>query len=101
MVVGSERCEALRIARFRRYLAGLDGCPGLALGSHSGLGVRSSRGCQYTAPDSTASVASRSFLTLATVACAGFPVKDSMSLALRMARLQSLRSAVKETSIAM
>ena len=38
--------------------------------SHSGVGVRSSSGCQYTAPDSTASAASLSFLTLATAACA-------------------------------
>ena len=68
---------------------------------NSGFGVRSSSGFQYTAPDSTVSVASRSFLTLAMVACAGLPVNRVMSPAFRMARSQSLRSAVKETSIAM
>ena len=62
--------------------------------SHSGLGVRSSNGCQYTAPDSTASAASLSFLTLATAACATFPVNRVMRLAFRTARSQSLRSAV-------
>ena len=81
---------------------GLGVCLGVALWrSYSGLGVRSSSWCQYTAPDSTASAASRSFLTLAMADCTGFPVKDSMSLAFRMARSQSLWSAVKETSIAM
>ena len=69
--------------------------------AYSGLGVRSSSGCQYTAPESTASAASRSFLTLATAACAGLPVNRVMSPAFRIARSQSLRSAVKEISIAM
>ena len=69
--------------------------------SYSGLGVRSSSGCRYTSPDSTASAASRSFLTLATAACAAFPVNRVMRPAFRMARSQSLRSAVNETSIAM
>ena len=64
----------------------LEGGPDARAGSasvttevHSGLGVRSSRECQYTALDSTASVASRSFLTLATAACACFPVNRVMS----------------------
>ena len=39
------------------------------------------------------------FLTLATAACAGLPVNRVISPAFRMARSQSLRSAVKETSI--
>ena len=52
-------------------------------------------------PDSTASVDSLSFLTLATAACASFPVNRVMSPAFRTARSQSLRSAVNETSIAM
>ena len=44
---------------------------------HSGGGMRSSGGCQYTSPDSTASVASLSFLTLAMAGCAGLPVNDT------------------------
>ena len=53
------------------------------------------------ATDSTASAVSRSFLTLATAACADFPVNRVMSPAFRMARSQSLRSAVNDISIAM
>ena len=68
---------------------------------HSGSGVRSSSGCQYTAPDSTAAAAAWSFLTLATAAWAGFPVNQVISSAFLIARLQSRWSAVKEISIVM